>query len=44
MRAFKDDIVIPTNSWATLYDGSSIATGAGIFYNSGSGIISISAD
>lgn len=34
VRAFKDTPVIPTSSWTTLYDGSSVAVGAGVFYNS----------
>lgn len=28
VRCFKDTPTIPTSSWTTLYDGSSVATGA----------------
>ena len=44
IRPFKDDPVKPTSSWTTLYDGSSVATGAGIFQNASSGLISLSSD
>ena len=44
IRPFKDEPVVPTSSWTTLYDWSWTATGAGIFWNSSSGLISISKD
>ena len=44
IRPFKNDAVIPDNTWTTLFDWSSIATGAWIFHNTTDGIISISAD
>jgi len=44
VRPFKDDPVIPTSSWTTIYDWSSVASGAGIFWNSSSWLISISKD
>ena len=44
IRCFKDTPIIPTSSWTTLYNGSSIASGAGIFRNSTDGLISISGD
>lgn len=44
IRTFKDDPVIPDNTWTTLYDGSSVATGAWVFYNATLEVISISAD
>lgn len=44
IRCFKDTPVIPTSSWTILYDGSSIATGAWIFWNSTDWLISVSGD
>lgn len=44
IRPFKDEAVIPDNTWTTLFDGSLIATNAWIFHNTTDGIISISAD
>ena len=44
IRPFKDEAVIPTSSWTTLFDWSLIATGAWIFHNTTDWIISISAD
>ena len=42
VRCFKDIPVIPTSSWTTLYDWSSVATGAWVFYNATDGLISVS--
>lgn len=44
LRCFKDEPVIPTSSWTTLYDWSSVATGAWVFYNATDGLISASWD
>ena len=44
IRPFKDVSVAPDNSWTMLYDWSSVATWAWVFYNSILWIISISAD
>ena len=44
VRCFKDSPTIPDASWTTLYDWSSIATGAGIFHNATLWLISISGD
>ena len=44
IRPFKDEAVIPDSSWTILYDGSSIATWAGIFHNSTLWLISVSWD
>lgn len=44
IRCFKNSPTIPTSSWITLYDGSSVASGAWIFYNSTDGLISVSWD
>ena len=44
IRAFKDFSVVPDNSWTTLYDGNSIASGAWIFHNPANWLISISWD
>lgn len=44
LRCFKDAPVIPTSSWTTLYDGSSIASWAWVFYNTTDGLISVSGD
>lgn len=44
VRCLKDSPVVPTSSWTTLYDGSSIATGAWVFYNSTDWLISLSSD
>lgn len=41
IRPFKDDYVAPDNSWTVLYDGSSFATWAWIFWNQTAWIISI---
>lgn len=44
IRCFKNSPVIPTSSWTTLYDGSSVAAGAWVFYNATDGLISVSWD
>lgn len=44
LRWFKDVPVIPDNSWTTLYDWSSVATGAWVFWNSSEWLISMSGD
>lgn len=44
IRWFKDSPVTPDNSWTTLYDWSSVATGAWIYHNSTLWLISISSD
>lgn len=44
VRCFKDTPIIPDSSWTTLYDWSSIATGAWVFYNATDGLISVSWD
>ena len=44
IRPFKDEAVIPDNTWTMLFDWSLIATNAWIFHNATDGIISISAD
>jgi len=44
VRCFKDIPVIPTASWTTLYDWSSIANWAWVFYNATDGLISVSGD
>jgi len=44
IRWFKDTPVIPTSSWTTLYDWSSIATNAWVFHNATDWLISISGD
>lgn len=44
IRAFKDVPAIPDSSWDTIYDWSSIASGAGIFWNQTMWLISISSD
>lgn len=44
IRCFKDSPVVPTSSWTTLYDWSSVATGAWVFWNSTDGLISVSGD
>ncbi len=44
VRCFKDTPTIPTSSWTTLYDGSSVATSAWVFYNATDGLISVSGD
>lgn len=44
IRPIKDIAVVPDSWWTTLFDGSSIATDAGIFHNSTDWIISLSAD
>lgn len=44
IRPFKDEAVIPTSSWTTLFNWSLIATGAWIFHNTTDWIISVSAD
>ena len=44
VRCFKDSPVIPDSSWTTLYDWSSIATDAWVFYNSTLWLISVSWD
>lgn len=44
IRPQKNVAVVPSSTWITLYDGSSVATGAWIFHNPIDEIISISAD
>ena len=44
IRPFKNTPAVPDNTWTTLYDWSSIAAGAWIFYNTSKWIISISSD
>lgn len=44
VRCFKDTPAIPTSSWTTLYNGSSIANWAWVFYNATNGLISVSGD
>lgn len=44
LRCFKNSPAIPTSSWTTLYDWSSVATGAWIFWNNTEWLISISWD
>ena len=44
VRCLKNSPVIPTSSWTTLYDWSSIASGAWVFYNATDGLISVSGD
>lgn len=44
VRCFKNTPEVPDSWWTTLYDGSSIATGAWIFYDTTNWLISISAD
>ena len=44
VRCFKNSPTIPTSSWTTLYDGSSVASGAWVFYNATDGLISVSGD
>jgi len=44
VRCFKNSPVIPTSSWTTLYDWSSVASWAWVFYNTTDGLISVSGD
>lgn len=44
VRCFKDTPVTPDSSWTMLYDGSSIATWAGVYYSSALWLISVSWD
>lgn len=44
IRAFKNTPEVPDNTWTTLYDGSSVAQWAWIFYKSLLWLISISGD
>ena len=44
VRCFKNSPTIPTSSWTILYDGSSIAIGAWIFYSATDWLISVSGD
>mgnify|MGYP007115351896 CR=1 FL=1 len=44
VRCFKDTSTIPTSSWTTLFDWSSIAAWAWIFHNTTDWLISISSD
>lgn len=44
IRAFKNTVVIPDNTWTTLYDWSSIASWAWIFHNATLWLISVSGD
>ena len=44
VRCFKNTPVAPDNDWTMLYDGSSIATWAGVYYNSTLWLISVSWD
>lgn len=44
IRPFKDTPVVPTSSWTTLYDWSSIASWAWVFHNATDWLISVSWD
>ena len=44
IRTFKDTPVVPTSSWTTIFDWSSIAIWAWIFHNSTLWLISLSSD
>ena len=44
IRCFKNKPEIPTSSWTTLYDWSSVASWAWVFYNATDGLISVSGD
>ena len=44
VRCFKDFSVVPDSSWTTLYDWSSVATWAWVFWNSALWLISVSGD
>ena len=44
VRPFKDKAVKPDNSWTTLYDGSSVTSGAWVFHNATLWLISVSWD
>ena len=44
VRCFKNSPVVPDSSWTTLYDGSSVATWAGVFHNATLWLISVSWD
>ena len=44
VRCFKNTPEVPDSWWTTLYDGSSVATNAWIFYDATNWLISISAD
>ena len=44
IRCFKNSPVIPDSSWTTLYNWSSVATNAWVFYNSTLWLISVSWD
>lgn len=44
VRCFKNSPTVPTSSWTTLYDGSSVATGAWVFHNTTLWLISVSGD
>ena len=44
IRPFKDEPVIPDNNWTTVYDWSSVAAWAWIFYSATLWLISISSD
>ena len=44
VRCFKDSPVAPSDSWTTLYDGGSVATGAWVFHNATLWLISVSGD
>ena len=44
LRPMKNIAVVPDNTWATLLDGSSVATWAWVFHNTTEWLISISAD
>lgn len=44
LRWFKDKSVAPDSSWTTLYDWSSVAAGAWVFYSSTLWLISVSGD
>ena len=44
IRSFKNTAVIPDNTWATLYDWSSIASWAWVFHNATLWLISVSGD
>ena len=44
IRPFRDEPIIPDNSWTIIYDGSSTASWAWIFHNPSLGVISYSSD
>ena len=44
IRPFKNTLVIPDNTWTTIFDGSSVAAWAWIFHNTTLWLISLSSD